>query len=43
MFYLYYNSNISDKIYVMAFILGMTADVYMAYILMLMSMTLDTL
>ena len=34
------NSNISDSIYAMALKLGMTVDLYMAYMLMLISMTL---
>ena len=32
-FYLYYNSNISDSIQAMAFKLGMTVDLCMAYVI----------
>ena len=37
---LYYNSHISDSIYAMAHKRGMTIDLYMAYMLMLLLMTL---
>ena len=32
MFYLYYNSNVSDNVYAMAFKLGMTVDLCMSYL-----------
>ena len=40
LFYLYYNRNISDNISAMAFNLGMTINVCMTYMLILVSVTL---
>ena len=40
MFNLYHNSHISDSIVALAFTLGMTVDLCMSYLLMLVSMTL---
>ena len=40
MFNVHYDCNISDNSWAVGFKLGMTVDLYMAYMLMLVSMTL---